>query len=218
MHCGSLVAALLILSLPSTAVAQGWTEYTNMQDGFLINFPGQPAVRDLAYRTEFGLTLPARVYTALEGGSRYTVTVVDFSNAAQMHTDRVKGCTGYPDTCIDRGPNDLRGALDHVISGYLQRGGKVTYYGHGDTDRIAGRRLQFVNADGTQTLVATYMHDNRLFILDGTVTPQSPPPALFYQSLGIFDKDGLRIRYVTVYTRGYPPPPREKAEGRLQGC
>ena len=34
----------------------------------------------------------------------------------------------------------------------------------------------------------------------------------------ILDKDGRRIRYTTPYANGYPPPPREVAEGRFQGC
>ena len=219
MRVGSLVVVPLVLLLVSVPVyGQGWTEYTSMPDRFLVNFPGQPTVRGISYPTEYGLTLPARVYTVEDNGNRYAVTVVDFSRAEAMHTERVTGCQGYPDTCIDRGPNDLRGALDHVIATYLQRGGKVTYYGYADTDRIAGRRVQIVNSDNTQTFVATYFHDYRLFILDGTVKPGAPPPALFYQSLGIFDKDGLRVRYVTPYQHGYPAPAREKAEGRLQGC
>jgi hypothetical protein len=66
--------------------------------------------------------------------------------------------------------------------------------------------------------VAIYMHDNRLYILDGTVSPTTPPPALFQQSLGFFDNEGIRVRYQTIYRHGHPPPPREETRGRLAGC
>ena len=48
--------------------------------------------------------------------------------------------------------------------------------------------------------------------------PTAPPPALFQQSMGFLDKDGVRVRYETTYANGYPAPPREPGSGRLQGC
>ena len=52
------------------------------------------------------------------------------------------------------------------------------------------------------------MHENRLYILEGTVSAGSPPPGLFQQSLGFLDKEGIRVRYDTVYSNMYPPPSR----------
>ena len=195
-----------------------WREFTSQKDFFIVNFPGEPLVTDIAYPTEYGITLPARVYTVENQASRYSVTVVDYSTASQIHTDRVKNCQGYPDTCTNRGPNDLRGALDYAVSKYIQRDATVTYYAYADTDRVEGRRVQLANRDQSTTFVAVYMHENRLYILDGTVSPTTPPPALFQQSLGFFDGEGIRVRYVTIYRHGYPPPPREETRGRLAGC
>jgi hypothetical protein len=236
MRPSSLVAAALMAFLSGPAGAEppsrqggggsaraasagaSWVEYTSRQDFFIVNFPGQPTVNDVTYQTEYGIDLPARVYTVASGSNRYTVTVVDYSSAERMHTERVRGCQGYPDTCTNRGPNELRGALDFAVSRYLQRDGRVTYYAYADTDRVEGRRIQLTNADQSRTFVAIYMHENRLYILDGTVTGATPPPALFQQSLGFFDNDGIRVRYLTVYRHGYPPPPREETRGRLAGC
>jgi hypothetical protein len=162
--------------------------------------------------------LPARVYSAEDGPNRYSVTVVDYSPGQQIHADRVRNCKGYPDTCTNRWMNDVRGALDYAVSKFIQRDGKVTYYAFGDSDRVEGRRLQLINADQTRTFVAIYMHQNRLYILDGTVSASAPPPALFQQNLGFFDKDGVRVRYRTLYSNLYPPPPREETRGRLNGC
>ena len=44
MRVTALVFALL-LSIPGTAAAQEWEEYTSLQDGFRLNFPG-PAEGD----------------------------------------------------------------------------------------------------------------------------------------------------------------------------
>jgi hypothetical protein len=65
------------------------------------------------------------------------------------------------------------------------------------------------------------MHENRLYILEGTVPKGYPQPALFQQSLGFLDKDGNGVRYQTVYSnaihglREGPIPPRA---GRGRGA
>lgn len=218
MRLNPFVPAAVILCMAAPAVAQEWVEYSSRQDLFTVNFPVQPAVRDITYATEFGITLPARVYTAENRSGRYAVTVVDYTVAERIHTERAKGCQGYPDTCTNRTNNDLRGALDYAVSPFLQRDAKVTYYAFADTDRVEGRRIQLANADRSRTFVAIYMHDNRLYILEGTVPPDLPPPAQFQQSLGFFDADGERVRYRTLYRNGLPPPPREQTRGRFGGC
>jgi hypothetical protein len=58
------------------------------------------------------------------------------------------------------------------------------------------------------------MHEQKLYILEGTVPKGYPPPGLFQQSMGWVDKDGNGIRYQTIYSnlfhgmRQYPPPPK----------
>ena len=42
MRARALVVAML-LSVPALAFAQEWEEYTSLQDGFRLNFPGPPA-------------------------------------------------------------------------------------------------------------------------------------------------------------------------------
>ena len=211
------VALVLTLSAPLSAAAE-WIEYTNLQDRFIVNVPTQPTVSDIMYPTEFGLNLPARVHTSVDGQSRYSVTAVDYSNVQQLHADRVKACSGYPDTCTNQGAAELRGALDWAISTYLRKGGQVTYYAYANSDRVEGRRLQITNADQSRTFVAVYLHENRIYILDGTVPKGAVPPALFQQSMGFYDKDGVRVRYATIYSNFYPAPPREPGSGRIQGC
>ena len=40
-----------------------------------------------------------------------------------------------------------------------------------------------------------YLHARRLYILEGTVPEEDPPPGFFQQSLGILDEEGRRVRY-----------------------
>ena len=220
MRLSPIAAAALVLAVSGTAAAQDWIEYTSKDDLFIVNFPVEPTVREIPYPTEFGITLPAHVYSVEDRGSRYAVTVVDYTNAGRLHTERARSCQGYPDTCTNRTANDLRGALDYAVSQIIQRDGKVTYYGFGDTDRIEGRRVQLLNPDQSRTFAAVYMHDFRLYILEGTVPAKAPPPALFQQNVGFFDRKMTRVRYRTLYRHGVPPPPREPSPpgGRLRGC
>ena len=61
------------------------------------------------------------------------------------------------------------------------------------------------------------MHQNRLYILEGTVPAGMPPPGLFQQSLGFVDKDGRRIRYESTYSNMYPPPDLQRQNTPLSG-
>src|SRR2546425_6407478 len=73
-------AAALGLLLAAAASAQEWIEYSNRSDFFAINFPGEPKAKDITYVTEYSITLPAHVYSYENGRSRYSVTVVDYTN------------------------------------------------------------------------------------------------------------------------------------------
>lgn len=210
---------VVVLTLSAPAAAQEWIEYTSKQDLFIVNFPGEPTIREIPYPTEFGITLQARVYSVEDRGSKYSVTVVDYTAAERLHTERTGSCQGNP--CTNRIANELRGAMDYAMFQFLQRGGKVTYYGLGDTDRIEGRRVQILNPDQSRIFGAVYMHELRLYILDGTVPESAPPPALFQQNFGMFDAKMDRVRYQTLYRHGVTPlPPREPSPpgGRLRGC
>ena len=209
-----LIAAtlsLLIFSVPS--FAQEWIDYSSQADFFAINFPGQPKVRDITYRTEYNITLPGRVHSYEDGSNRYSVTVVDYTNIEKLEAERVKKCQaagGDGDSCNDHSSTDKRGAIIYATWNLIQKAAKVTHFAYSNADRVEGHELYLTNADGSRTFAAIYMHENRLYILEGTVPANAPPPALFYQSMGFLDKDGKRIRYQSVYSNGFPPPPRAR--------
>jgi hypothetical protein len=203
-----LAALILLMSGPAHAQEQEWIEYVSQQDFFSVNFPSQPQITDITYATEYGISLPGRVYSAVDGKNRYSVTVVDFAPGEKIHAERSKACTGYPDTCGNRFRIEMRGAMDYAAWSLMQKAAKVTHYAFYNTDLVEGRRLQLLQADGSRTFAAVHLHESRLYILEGTVTPTSPPPGLFQQSLGFVDKDGKRVRYSAIYSNAYPAPPR----------
>jgi hypothetical protein len=214
-----LILAAVILFVAAPSFAQEWVEYYSRDDRFLVNFPKQPQVKTITYRTEYDLDLPAHVHSFEEGPSRYSVTVVDYGDVMKIHGDRVKGCTLYPDQCNNEGPNELRGALDYAVWNFLKRDAKITYYGYANSDRIEGRRVQLTNPDKSKTFASIYMHENRVYITEATVPGNAPPPALFNQSMGFLDKDGVRVRYETIYSNGYPAPARVPGgPNRPMGC
>ena len=106
------------------------------------------------------------------------MTVVDYTDAAKIHAEQSKAClaTGkYPDICSDHGRLDLRGAIDFATSTYLKKDAKVTFFAYYNSDLVEGRQLQPTNPDSSRTFVAIHMHENRLYIIDGTVPATSQP-------------------------------------------
>ena len=53
MRTGPFAFALL-LAIPVLATAQDWTEYQNIQDGFKVDFPGQPKITETTWTSEYG--------------------------------------------------------------------------------------------------------------------------------------------------------------------
>ena len=187
MRLSPLASAAVVLLMSGPAFAQEWIQYVSRADFFNVNFPSEPEVRDITYPTEYGVTLPGRVHSVENGPNRYSVTVVDYASAEEA---------------------ELRGAIDYAVFGFLQRDAKVTHYAYYNAERVEGRRIQLTNADRSRTFAAIHMHEDRLYILEGTVPPGVPPPGLFQQSLGFVDEDGIRVRYDTIYDNMYPPPAR----------
>jgi hypothetical protein len=182
-----LVAAAFVLIVSGPSFAQEWIEYTSRADRFSVNFSGEPTVRDITWAREFPGTLPGRVHSIETGPSSYSVTVVDYANV---------------------GDNEVRGALDYAAWTFLQRDAKVTHYAYYYAERVEGRRVQLTNVDRSRTFAAIHLHENRLYIFEGTVPPGAPPPGLFQQSVGFVDEEGFRVRYETIYGNMLPHPRR----------
>jgi hypothetical protein len=212
-------ASLLIMSAP--AIAQDWIEYLNRQDAFTVNFPQQPRVQEITYKTEYGLALPGHVYAVESGKNRYSITVVDLADTEKLHTARVEDCKkkgGEGDACQNDWRVDVQGAIVHAAFLFFQRNAKVTHYSWYVLDQVEGNQLQLANPDGSRTFAAIHRHGTRLYILEATVPKGAPAPGLFQQSLQFLDDQGKPLRYRRFYTTGYSdewkfpaaPPPRAR--------
>jgi hypothetical protein len=211
-------------------LAQEWIDFVSRDDGFRVNFPSEPKVTPSTYMSEFGAELPAHVYTAANGAERYSMTVVDYHPIEKLLTEKSKKCPPYADercTGIGAGAavgfgywkTDIRGVLVWASWQFMQRDAKVTHYMWNFIDLVEGHQLQLTNnADKSRTFVAIYMHENRLYIMEGTVPAGRPEPGLFQQSLGFVDKDGNGIRYSDYYDNDYPPPPLARGRGAGAGA
>ena len=218
-----LICALLMLVSTRPAVGQAWVEFTSVEDGFRIAFPGQPQVESTTYMSQYGYTLPAKVYSVTSGPQRFALTVVDFRGIQQQAIAKV--CPKGPDTCQRRAltavigegewRNDVRGATVYALNTFIARGAKITNITGDWQDLVDGMMVQLTNADQSRTFASISMHDNRLYIVEGTAPVSGyPPPIAFQQNFAVVDGQGNAIRYQRMYSNAYhglgeyPVPPR----------
>ena len=209
-------ATALFLVTSTTLSAQTWIEFSDQNDRFTCNFPGQPTITETTWTSEYDAELPARVYEAMVGSSRYSVTVVDYNQARPILVAKARNCPPGAERCSGGDltgegywRHDIRGAMLYATWTFLQRDATLTHLGFNSVDRVEGHQLHLTNdGDQSRTFVSIYMHVNKLYILEGTVPPGYPEPALFQQSLGWLDANGLGLRYQSGYSNGFPVPPR----------
>jgi len=169
-----LFSAGVILLLAAPSFAQEWIEYVDRAERFQINFPGQPTVKDISYKTESGETVPAKAYTAKEGPATYTITVVNYKDAEA---------------------GDYRGSMAWAAWNFRKRGGQVTYDAYAQSDRIEGHMLQITNPDKSRSYIGIHPHMRRLYVMEATAPADYPPPSDFPQTISFLDDQGRRIRY-----------------------
>lgn len=200
-----LVPAALVLCVAVPANAQEWIEYANREDGFSVNFPGQPQVRDITWPSEYGLTFRGRVYSAERGAERYSLTVIDYSDAEKRYAalNRPQSPFSLPIYW----QIDIMASIQYAATKlYRQRpGAKVTYDAWHYINRVSGHMLYLTNADRSMTHAGIYLHENRLYIVEGTVPPNAAEPGLFTQSLGLLDANGNEVQYSQIYSNRLPP-------------
>jgi YD repeat-containing protein len=187
--------ALVLMSLSSGILhAQAWVEYIDESERFIVNFPGEPEVLDTVYLTELGATMPARSYAVDNPPNHFSLIVVDYTEADRIHRERCEHLT-YECDGFEAG-TDVRGSIAFAAWNYRSSvDGEITYDAYAQVDGVPGHQLQITNPDRSRTFVAIHLNARRLYILEGTVPDEAPPPGLFQQSLGILDEDGRRIRY-----------------------
>ena len=176
MRAVSLLPAIVAAFLSSAASAQVWEEYVNRENYFQVNFPGEPTVQEIQYKTVKGTTLPARVFTATAPANSitagtYRVTVVDYTNAQ----------------------NELGDAIEQARQAILAKG-TPKYDGRENLDMHRSWRVTVENANARilgEILIAA---NNRVYIVEGETPLNVPPAAQFQASIQILNEEGVRIR------------------------
>src|SRR5258706_9551276 len=222
MRVTSYIAAAFVLALAGSVLAQdGWVEFASPQDGFRITFPGKPTVQDITWTSQMRYPLPARVFSVPRGQERYSITVVDYRGIEKQGTARSLACVPGAETCfggqtriVGAGywKSDVHGAITYAAFKLLQQHGTPTGMTWNWAEQVEGTLLQFTNADQSRTSASIYMHDSRLYIVEGTVPKGSPEPELFKMSVGFSRPDGTGSNtYSSVYNTymglGESPPP-----------
>jgi hypothetical protein len=199
--------------------AQEYVEFKSMQDRFSIVFPAQPKVTDTTYTSEFKSVLPSRIYSVDQGQSHFKVTVVDYNNIQAIATEKAKACPPGSEACSGTATEasstgagywkpDIEGAVIHATWELMSRPNeKAVYLGWANMNLVEGHMVNLVNdKDKSRTSAAIYMHENKLYIIEGTVPAGYPVPDFFQQSVGWLDENGRDIRYLTIYHNGFPKP------------
>jgi len=176
MRFASLIPAALVLMTAAPVYAQSaWEEFTDRQEHFTVNFPGEPNVQPIEYKTGKGTTLPAKVYTAKDArGGEYKVTVVNYTNT----------------------PDEAGTAIAEAAKA-IRAKGEVKYDAAEHTNNIPSQRVTVALAAGRTLLSETLMDHGRLFIMEADTPPKMPPPAQFQASMQVLDDNGVAIRYKT---------------------
>ena len=101
------ITCLLALLFTRPALAQEWTEYKSVRDGFQALFPSQPRVVETTWKSQAGFNLPARVSSLDRGREHYSVIVADYSGIEALGKERVKTCPAGAEPCL--GSENLSG-------------------------------------------------------------------------------------------------------------
>jgi len=206
------IFSALVLCVPGLALAQGWDTFFSPVDRFSITFPGEPTVEEIEWDSEYDAVFEGRVYSVQQGESRYSVTVIDYTDAEERHAVLAKNPSFNQSVYWQI---DAMASIQYAATTLFRQreGATVTYDAWHYIDLIEGHQIQLTNADQSRTFASIYLHENRLYITEATVPRRSPPPGLFQQNLSMLDEAGERVRYDTLYTNVPPPVTQERRPG-----
>jgi hypothetical protein len=203
-----VAACMLLIGRP--VFAQEWNRYQNLDGRFAVSAPGQPTIEMTKWKSEYDSMFPAAIYRWQQGQNRYTVTVVDYSDSEAIYYANPHS-VDFQDAFYWQ--IDILGSIQYAATQYRQKTGiKVTFDAFHYINLITGHQLQITNPDQSRTYVGIYLHENRLYIIDATVTKGMPPPLIFQQSPEFLDASGNPVRYRTYYFNRLPES-RQGARG-----
>jgi len=192
--CNCLLTLLVVsLAAPLLANAQDWQTFTDKDEFFAVNFPGEPEVTEFLYASEWGGNLAAKAYTLTANDVDYRLTMVNYGKDEKSYVE-------VDDHTDDDFPwlYDFRGSIAYAAHNIRKRGGEVTFDAWHHIEMVEGHQLHITHADNSRTYAGIYLYEEqgRLYILEANAPAGSLPQGLFQQSLNFLDEDGKRVRYV----------------------
>jgi len=169
MRFAAGVGIALFVLASTTAFAQGWAEYRNTDEGFLVNMPGEVRSEAIRYTTQSGASVPARLFFAGEAMNRYTMLVVNLSSSV----------------ADDDGAKAL--AYEAAL---LRRRGQVRFDAPSELDGVHGHQLSLTEPDGRRVLIQLYYYNHKLYVAEGNTAPGEFEAALFQTSVAMIHPDG----------------------------
>ena len=193
MSIARLVAIAVILVCADAAYAQRWRPLASAEDGFQMMVPGEMQVETIQYESEYGIVVPAHVYSHRNDSGFYRLTVVDFRDSQRLHEERIKA---LDDVYLPiYGEVDVRASVAFEARKIRERAASVEYDNYHYINRVDGHQLQTTNPDGTRTFAGIYLHRSRLYVLEATINPGFPTGGMFQQSLEFLDDNGEPVSY-----------------------
>ena len=162
----SFVLAMLAAGGP--AAAQNWKEYSYPDYAFTVAFPADPQIETTTYQAADGSLVAERVYSVLQDGAVFKITVADLSATAAEEA----------------------AVIEHAVKPLVQGGAIKLDIPH-RISRVYGRQLSIAAPDGGYSSVAVFYHKRRLYQIEGTVlrgaTNATSDAIRFQQSLAFTD-------------------------------
>ena len=134
MRTTAFIVLALVLSLAGPAAAQEWDVYKNIQDGFSVNFPGQPRITEIDLDVAVRLQASCARVQRREGPRTIYGDRRRLQRARAVGIERAKSCAPGNAQCRQNagvmGPgywrHDMRGAVMFATSKLVLGAAKVT--------------------------------------------------------------------------------------------
>ena len=191
-----IVFILAALLCGGPAVAQNWQEYSYPDQFFTVAFPADPQTETTTYQVADDRPVEAHVYAVYQDTAVFKVTVAEVAD------------TGLEESAV----------IDHAIR-TLSEGGEVKVNIPHRVNRVFGRQLSIVGADGIRSMVAVFDYKGRLYQIEGrSVSTENGAAAIrFVQSLvftgGGSNRSPDEIRAARAACRGTGGPEIAAAPG-----
>jgi hypothetical protein len=140
------IAAMVVGVGP--AVAQSWREYSYPDQFFTVAFPADPQTQTTTYPVADNRSVEAHVYSVRQDNALFKVTVAELAD------------TGLEESAV----------IDHAIK-MMSESGEVKVNIPHRINRVYGRQLSIVGADGIRSMVALFDYNGRLYQIEGNALP-----------------------------------------------